>query len=236
MVFEFGTSLALAAASATPPSSRIVEVPFTWSTTAFGSQTLTRQLRNDGGSGHVELVSGTLSGGFLVGFTHSPPADYLERLDPLPDTVSVQLGGRLSGAFSNPSFDVSLPLVGINYQTYVGVSASVDPIGAFPDQEFRGLTSGSIQSEVASIRSVGPGNLEYAGAMNLSSQYGAQLFSLVGPITATVHLDVTANIASPTTMIRYRVSSVPESTSTGVVTAAGLLVLAGVRWRKTRPQ
>ena len=155
----------------------------------------------------------------------------MQRLDPLPDNVSVQLGGRLSGAFSNPSFDISLPIVGLNYQTYVGVSASIDQVGAFPDQEFRGLSSGTLQSEVAASRSVGPGNLDYAGTLNLSSLYGAQLFSLAGPITATVHLDVTANITSPTTMVRYRVSSVPEPTSAGVATAAGLIAFAGLRWR-----
>ena len=231
MVFEFGTALALAAASEGAAPTRIVEVPFTWSATQFGSQTLTRQLRNEGGSGHVEQTSGTFSGGFHITFSHSPPADYLERLDPLPDTVSVQLEGRVSGAFSNPSFDISLPFVGLNYQTYVGISASVDPMGAFPDREFRGLSSGSIQSDLATVRSVGQGDLDYAGSLNLSSLYGAQLFSLAGPITATVHLDVSANLVSPTTMVRYRVSSVPEPASTCMGSAAALMLLGGIRSR-----
>lgn len=231
MVFEFGTALAVAAASASPADTRIVEVPFTWSLTPYGDHTMTRSLRNEGGSGNVVQVAGTLLGGFEVGFSHSPPAGNLGRLDPLPETVSVQWVARVSGVFTNPSYDVSLPFVGLNYQTYVGVTASVDMIGAIPDQEFRGTSYGSIDSEVTAVRSVGPGNLDFSGALNLSSLYGAWLV-FKDPITAVAHLDVTANVARPTTMVRYLVA-VPEMTSTGMAFAGGLLAFAGLwRWKR----
>ncbi len=224
MVFEFGTALALTAATGT----RIVEVPFTWALTPYGSAWASALLWNEGPSGTTESKSRTLVGGFEVGFSHSAPAGFLGRLDPLPSTASVLLTARVVGAYSNPTLSGTLPLIGVSYETYVRVSASVDAVGSLPDQNFPGLGSGSYEASISAIKQLGAGNLDFAGSLNASSKYGADPLLLAGPITATASLNVSASLPNPTVMVRYLVA-VPEATSTGLATAAGLVCFAGLR-------
>lgn len=231
VIFEFGTALALTAATGT----QIVEVPFTWALTPYGSASASALLWNEGPSGTTESKSRTLVGGYEVGFSHSAPAGFLERLDPLPATASIQLTARVSGVYTNPTLSGTLPVIGISYETYVRVSASVDAVGSLPDQNFPGFGSGSYEASVSAIKHLGAGNLDFAGSLNSSSLYGANPMFLAGPITATATLDVSASLANPTVMVRYLVA-VPEATSTGLATAAGLVCFARLRrWAVRTP-
>jgi hypothetical protein len=220
-------------------------VPFRWTVTVTGDDTMSVAKRNKGPTGVAVADADTFLGTFVIGIIHNPKPGWISH-GTIPTSTALNIRAAFYADLVNNTFGFSKD--GVAFNSFVDVTPTIflntTPFSVAPRTvtgfgEYRGTTL-----HVAAPITVRNGTtVGFVGAMNLTSLFGQHTFPFAPYIDGVSHLklEAVAGCGFPPSFVDARVRCESTTVPYTYVPEAGSVMLSllgvsavGFRMRRLR--